>query len=145
VLGLDPQGRLNLLDLWRRQSAPDEWIEAFCDLAATWKPIGSPRRAGTSHPALARSLKKRMRARRARVYRQPFAARLDKTVRAQSMALDCLYVRGSPTSAPSCSRSHRPPRRPGGCDRADRSAAGQDGAAGESEAGGIATRSVGQA
>jgi hypothetical protein len=45
-----------------------------------------------------------MRERRARVYRQPFAARLDKSVRAQSirgrMALDGLYVpSGSPRRA----------------------------------------------
>jgi hypothetical protein len=29
VVGLDPQGRMYLLDRWRKQSSSDEWIEAF--------------------------------------------------------------------------------------------------------------------
>jgi hypothetical protein len=29
-----------LVDLWRKQAAADEWIEAFCDLVLKWKPIG---------------------------------------------------------------------------------------------------------
>jgi hypothetical protein len=29
-----------VLDLWRKQSASDEWIEAFCNLVAQWKPVG---------------------------------------------------------------------------------------------------------
>jgi hypothetical protein len=31
-VGLDAKGRMHLLDLWRRQAATDEWVEAFCDL-----------------------------------------------------------------------------------------------------------------
>ena len=31
VVGIDPDGRMYLLDLWRKQTASDEWIEAFCD------------------------------------------------------------------------------------------------------------------
>jgi hypothetical protein len=34
------------LDLWRKQSAPNEWIEAFCDLLETWKPIGWAEESG---------------------------------------------------------------------------------------------------
>lgn len=40
VIGLDPEGRPYLLDLWRRQAASDVWVEAFCDLVKEWKPIG---------------------------------------------------------------------------------------------------------
>ncbi len=32
VVGVDPQWRMYLLDLWRRQSSSADWIEAFCDL-----------------------------------------------------------------------------------------------------------------
>jgi hypothetical protein len=32
VVGLDAEGRMYLLDLWRRRAAADEWVEAFCDL-----------------------------------------------------------------------------------------------------------------
>jgi hypothetical protein len=87
-----------LLDLWRRQSAPNEWIDALCDLVEKWKPIGWAEETGQIASGIGPPLAKRMRARRARVDRQPFAARLDKAVRAQSirgrMALDGLYVPG---------------------------------------------------
>ena len=32
VVGIDPEGKMYLLDRWRKQSSSDEWIEAFCDL-----------------------------------------------------------------------------------------------------------------
>src|SRR5262249_15840231 len=32
VVGLDPSGRMYVLDLWRRQASSDVWVEAFCDL-----------------------------------------------------------------------------------------------------------------
>ena len=37
VVGLDPEGRMYLLDRWRKQSSSDEWIEAFCDFMLEWK------------------------------------------------------------------------------------------------------------
>ena len=40
VVGIDPDGRMYLLDLWRKQTASDEWIEAFCNLLMQWKPVG---------------------------------------------------------------------------------------------------------
>jgi hypothetical protein len=40
VVGLDPDGRMYVLDLWRKQTASDEWIEAFCNLVTEWKPVG---------------------------------------------------------------------------------------------------------
>ena len=40
VVGLDRDDRLYLLDMWRRQSASNEWIDAFCDLVLKWRPIG---------------------------------------------------------------------------------------------------------
>jgi hypothetical protein len=62
VVGLDPEGRIYLLDLWRRQTASDEWIEAFCDLVTEagrlgrgegpdqrWRrPCSRPEAAGTT-------------------------------------------------------------------------------------------------
>ena len=35
----DPNGRMYLLDIWRKQAASDEWVEAFCDLVLKWKPL----------------------------------------------------------------------------------------------------------
>src|SRR5215208_6630669 len=31
VVGVDPEGRMYLLDLWRKQASSDAWVEAFCD------------------------------------------------------------------------------------------------------------------
>jgi predicted phage terminase large subunit-like protein len=55
VVGLDPEGRMYLLDLWRKQAAADEWVEAFCDLVKEWKPTEWAEEQGQSGPALARS------------------------------------------------------------------------------------------
>ena len=38
VVGVDPDGHMYLLDMWRKQASSDEWIEAFCSLVKDWKP-----------------------------------------------------------------------------------------------------------
>ena len=40
VVGIDPEWRMYVLDLWREQTSADQWIEAFCDLVLEWKPLG---------------------------------------------------------------------------------------------------------
>jgi predicted phage terminase large subunit-like protein len=101
VVGLDSEGRMYLLDVWRKQAAADEWVEAFCDLVERWKPIGWAEEHGQISAGIGPFLERRMRERYAFVVRKPFAARGDKAVRAQSirgrMALEGLYVpAGSP-------------------------------------------------
>ncbi|MGB6445878.1 MAG: phage terminase large subunit [Xanthobacteraceae bacterium] len=94
VVGIDPDWHIYLLDLWRAQTTPDKWIEAFCDLVEQWKPIGWAQETG--HPFLER----RMRERRVYVARAQFPTRGDKAIRAQSIRgrmLDGLYV---PTKEP---------------------------------------------
>jgi predicted phage terminase large subunit-like protein len=92
IVGLDPEGRMYVLDLWRKQASSDVWIEAFCDLVTLWKPVmwgADQSRPGT----LPRS---RQRERKAYIWRKPFPTRGDKAVRAQSirgrMALEGLYL-----------------------------------------------------
>jgi predicted phage terminase large subunit-like protein len=101
VVGLDAEGRMYLLDLWRRRTASNEWVEAFCDLVCEWKPIGWAEETGQIKSGVGPFLDNRMRERRAFVAREQFAARGDKAVRAQSirgrMALQGLYV---PAAAP---------------------------------------------
>jgi predicted phage terminase large subunit-like protein len=101
VVGLDPEGRMYLLDLWRKQAAADEWIEAFCDLVRTWKPIGWAEETGQIRAGVGPFLDRRQRERNAFVAREQFPTRGDKAVRAQSirgrMALEGLYV---PIAAP---------------------------------------------
>ena len=97
VVGIDPAGRMYLLDLWRGQAASDKWIEAFCDLVVEWKPMAWAEETGQIRAGVGPFLERRMRERKAYVYREQFPTRGDKAVRAQSirgrMALEGLYVR----------------------------------------------------
>ncbi len=96
VVGIDPQGRMYLLDLWRKQASADVWIEAFCDLALKWKPLGWAEEQGQIRAGVGPFLDKRARERKAYVAREQFPTRGDKAVRAQSirgrMAMNGLYV-----------------------------------------------------
>ena len=72
VVGLDPDGRMYVLDLWRKQTASDEWIEAFCDLVTLWKPMGWAEEKGQISAGIGPALDKRQRELKAYVYRQQF-------------------------------------------------------------------------
>ena len=101
VVGIDPEHRMYLLDLWRKQTASDEWIEAFCDLVKQWKPVGWAEETGQIKAGVGPFLHKRQIERQAYVVRQAFPTRGDKAVRAQSIrgraAMHGLYV---PINAP---------------------------------------------
>lgn len=100
VVGVDPEGRMYLLDLWRKQASSDVWVEAFCDLVKTWKPMSWAEEQGQIKSGVGPFLEKRQRERKAYCVREQFPTRGDKAVRAQSirgrMALEGLYV---PTKA----------------------------------------------
>jgi len=99
VVGLDPEGRMYVLDLWRKQASPDVWIDAFCDLVSLWKPMMWAEEQGQIKASLGPFLDRRQRERKAYVWRKPFPTRGDKSVRAQSirgrMALEGLYLPSS--------------------------------------------------
>ena len=101
VVGLDPENRMYLLDLWRKQAAPDGWIEKFCDLVLQWRPMAWAEEQGQIRSGVGPFLERRQRERHAFVFREAFPTRGDKSVRAQSirgrMALEGLYV---PVNAP---------------------------------------------
>ncbi len=96
VVGIDSEGRMYLLDLWRKQASSDVWVEAFCDLVKQWKPIGWAEEHGQIKSGVGPFLEKRQRERQTYVHREQFPTRGDKAVRAQSirgrMALEGLYV-----------------------------------------------------
>ena len=96
VVGVDPDGNLWLLDLWRGQASSDVWVEAFCDLVLKWRPLDWAEETGQIRAGVGPFLDRRMRERRAYVTRKQFPTRGDKAVRAQSirgrMALDGLRV-----------------------------------------------------
>jgi hypothetical protein len=67
VIGLDPEGKMYLLDHWRKQSSSDAWIEAFYDLVNNGSRWAGPSR---SMPVLVRPLDRRCRERQAYFYRE---------------------------------------------------------------------------
>lgn len=96
LVGIDPEGRMYVLDVWRRQASSDAWVEAFCDLVLEWAPMMWAEEQGQIKAGVGPFLEKRQRERQAYVLRQPFPTRGDKAVRAQSirgrMALEGLYL-----------------------------------------------------
>jgi predicted phage terminase large subunit-like protein len=96
VVGVDPEDRMYLLDLWRGQTASDKWIEAWCDLVVKWKPAFWAEEQGQIRSGVGPFLEKRARERKAYTGREQFPTRGDKAVRAQSirgrMAMLGLYV-----------------------------------------------------
>lgn len=96
VVGIDPEGRMWLLDLWRAQASSDVWVEAFCDLVKKWHPVGWAEETGQIKSGVGPFLIKRMMETGAYVVREQFPTRGDKSVRAQSirgrMANAGLYV-----------------------------------------------------
>src|SRR5262249_20372842 len=96
VVGVDPDGHMYLLDLWRKQASSDEWVEAFCSLVKQWKPREWAEEKDQIKAGVGPFLERMQRERQAYVYRREFPTRGDKAVRAQSirgrMALDGLYV-----------------------------------------------------
>ena len=75
VVGIDPEGRMYLMDLWRKQTASDEWIEAFCDLVTLWKPVGWAEEKGQISAGVGPALDKRQRELKAFCFRQQFPTR----------------------------------------------------------------------
>jgi predicted phage terminase large subunit-like protein len=101
VVGVDPENRMYLLDLWRGQTASDIWIEAWCDLVRKWRPALWAEEKGQIISGVGPYLERRARERQAYTCREQFVSRSDKAVRAQSMrgrmAMLGLYVRqGAP-------------------------------------------------
>lgn len=87
VVGVDVEREYNIyvLDLWRERTSPDKWVEAFCDLARDWKPLGWAVEKGQIYSAVGSLLHRRMMERQTYVAFAEFAARGDKSVRAQSI------------------------------------------------------------
>jgi predicted phage terminase large subunit-like protein len=96
VVGIDPQGRMYVLDLWRQQAASDAWVFAWCDLVRKWKPLEWAEEGGQINSGVGPFLLSTARQRQAYTFRRQFASRHDKAVRAQAirgrMAMDGLYI-----------------------------------------------------
>lgn len=101
IVGVDPEGNMWLLDLWRKQSSSDVWVESWCDLVTQYRPSQAAEETGQIKSGVGPFLTKRARERQAFTWRRDFPTRGDKAVRAQSirgrMAMTGLMVpRGAP-------------------------------------------------
>jgi predicted phage terminase large subunit-like protein len=85
VIGIDPDGEMYLVDLWRKQAASDEWVEAWCDLVKKWRPMEWAEETGQIKSGVGPFLDRRARERSAYCPRTQFPTRGDKAVRAQSI------------------------------------------------------------
>jgi predicted phage terminase large subunit-like protein len=96
VIGIDPKGRIFLLDLWRQQTSSKVWIETLCDLVIKYKPSWWAFEKGQIVASLAPYLKQRSIERRAWINMELFPTKGDKAIRSQSMRgrmeLQGLYV-----------------------------------------------------
>jgi predicted phage terminase large subunit-like protein len=98
VVGVDPENRMYLLDLWRGQKSSDVWVDAWCDLVRRWKPQFWAEERGQILGGVGPFLESRAIEREAWTAREQFTvSRMgDKAVRAQSirgrMAMRGLYV-----------------------------------------------------
>jgi len=85
VVGVDPEDRIYILDLWRKQATSDKWVEAFCDIVLAHKPMGWAEEQGQIRAGVGPFLDKMQRQRKAWCAREQFPTRGDKAVRAQSI------------------------------------------------------------
>jgi predicted phage terminase large subunit-like protein len=96
VCGVDPDDRLYVLDVWRKQARPDEAIERMLDMAARYKPMQWGEESGQIRNALGPAIDRRAHERRVPIFRKSFPARHDKSTRCGSirakLALDGLFV-----------------------------------------------------
>ena len=96
LVGIDPDDRMYLLDLWRKRTSTEQWIDSYCELVLRWKPLEWGFEGGQIKSAVGPFLDRRAKERKAFTYIRTFPSRHDKSVRAQAirgrMAMQGLYV-----------------------------------------------------
>ena len=85
IVGLDQDGTLYLLDLYRAQADTATSVDAFLDMVKLWKPIGFAQEAGQINSSIGPFMRERMKQRKIFVATETFPTKGDKTVRAQSI------------------------------------------------------------
>lgn len=84
VVGLDPEDRPWLLDLWRKQTTSDWWVSAWCDLVIDWKPTDWAEERGQIINGVGPWLEREQRKRKAYTNRVQFTPNTDKGTAAQA-------------------------------------------------------------
>lgn len=86
VVGVDPQGDLYVLDLWRGQETSDVWVEQAVDMMEKWKPMMWAEESGQIAKSIGPYLQKRMNERKVYCRREQFSSASDKVSRTRSIA-----------------------------------------------------------
>ena len=81
VVGMDSSGNLWVLDLYRKQASPDDWVEGLLDLWERWSPVGWGEEAGQIIKGVGAYLARRMNERRVYCARQQYTSAADKPTR----------------------------------------------------------------
>jgi predicted phage terminase large subunit-like protein len=86
AFGVDPQGDIFVLNVWRKQASPDVSVDALLDMARDFKPLVIVTEAGGLKNAIGPFLKERMNQRRQWCHVHTIPSRHAKEIRAQSIA-----------------------------------------------------------
>ena len=86
VGGIDRDGRLHLLDLYRKQADAADWVDALKSMVIAWKPVAWGEEDATIMKSIGPFMDKRMKEKpRAFVRRVPFKPVMDKPTRARTL------------------------------------------------------------
>lgn len=85
VCGVDPDDNIHVLDLWRGQTASDQWVSAWLDLVRQHKPLMWIEESGQIVKSIGPFLEKRMREEKVYCRREQVASAADKPTRSRSI------------------------------------------------------------
>lgn len=85
IAGIAPDGAIYLLDWWRGQTGPEEWIERMVDLVVRWKPLKWFGETGPIRRATEGRMRQRLLDREAKVTLEWLPHIGDKPTKAQSI------------------------------------------------------------
>jgi predicted phage terminase large subunit-like protein len=89
VAGVDPEDNLYILDVWRKQTTSDVWVDAFLDLADQHKPMVWAEEDGQIIKSLGPFIDRRSQERGVYCYREQFVSVADKPTRCRSFQARC--------------------------------------------------------
>lgn len=85
VAGVDPNDDLYIVDWYREQSDPEEWIDELLDLMRQWKTIEWGEEKGQIQKSLNSLIRKRQQEEKVYCHRVQYASSRDKVARAQAI------------------------------------------------------------
>jgi predicted phage terminase large subunit-like protein len=85
VVGIARDQSLWLLDLWRKQTTPDYWVEQLLNMQKLWKPIAWAEERGQIAYSIGPLIERRMAERKIPIFRKQFTPKQDKPTRAQAV------------------------------------------------------------